>query len=1161
MKANNSLIEELYYFFFPLITTLKVESEEETLRVFENIGLNLKDTIENIDKVTDDLNNLIELIRKFNNQRFDGNELEDLSKIFASIKAIIDGLIQFDKDLSFKPGYENYYKSFVQRFFEGLLQRYLHYRSPVIIALAESLGLIEWVNTGTPYTSYRKIHWNRIFVSIKNPLFPIQTRYNWGGENFRLDLLTSRLLDILFFYNFEFRSQFEPIDSEHEDGTKANLQFVEKIKIPLFKLLDHAEEIGMSIGSNFGQDPKGQSKIIFNLYNTGGKNALKVENENYLITFESNSGTNPSTGLLIEPGKFDIFGTDDFSELDWSVILERKKDQRPILWGSRNGLGLEIQNLGFSIDMMLLENKTLNFRTYLRLKNIIFHLKPPNNDGFLGSLLPPGGYQSKFSFEIGWSFKEGLLFGGSASLEKLIPLNQSLGPIYLESIKVGVDFQDTKIHPKIGVVSSVELGPLTLIINNIGTSLGVGFDTKFKGSLGFFDIDLPQIIGPNLIGLTLNSEVVNGGGFLAKQNNQYTGLLSLSFQSLDLTATGIIQTQLPNNQKGYALLLSINTIFTPPVQLSFGFTLKGVGGLIASNRAMKVGALREKILSGTAGFLLFPVNPITNVDRLLSEMEEVFPTQKNHFVIAPFFKIGYGTTSIIEADLGVLIELPFRGRAILLGVVDIYLPQKENPATEIHADIFGDLNFAAKYILVEGRLRNSRIKGVPLTGEFAFLLNWGERPAFLFSAGGFHPRYKRPVRFPEIPRLNAIIEIDKHVTLNSQLYQAITSNSFQVGLTADLVIKWKKITVSGFLGFDALFHFDPFRFDVGITAKVDVRYRGFKLIGFDLFINLLGPSPWVAAVNVTFKFARFIKVGFNKTFHWGEESLELPIFIKPVSILDQIKLAIERPHNWNTKLPPKFTTGEYLRSANEITKEGLVMHPSGYLEFRQSVVPFKHNIDKFGNANVQASISFEIKNIFIGSEEYEEYVYLKNYFAVGQYHHLSDAEKLSADDFEEWNGGLSFGLEDSKAFDFGTSYEHSEQNKYENIIITSEHNTLRKQEAEKVLEYTVNTLSQKQIISRSLNLKWYFKIRGNRYSMIDTTPRIDDRNIYTIADIYQLDPKLYDETKEFTIGFESYVEAKQLLNRDFKKQKQELQVVPISAVKLSKPIKLWRTIK
>ena len=62
-----------------------------------------------------------------------------------------------------------------------------------------------------------------------------------------------------------------------------------------------------------------------------------------------------------------------------------------------------------------------------------------------------------------------------------------------------------------------------------------------------------------------------------------------------------------------------------PIQLSFGFTLNGVGGIFGLNRAIVVNALAEGIRTNSIKSILFPEDVIANITRIISDIKQFFP--------------------------------------------------------------------------------------------------------------------------------------------------------------------------------------------------------------------------------------------------------------------------------------------------------------------------------------------------------------------------------------------------------------------------------------------------------------------------------------------------------------------------------------------------------
>ena len=63
---------------------------------------------------------------------------------------------------------------------------------------------------------------------------------------------------------------------------------------------------------------------------------------------------------------------------------------------------------------------------------------------------------------------------------------------------------------------------------------------------------------------------------------------------------------MPDGSPGFSLLIIITAEFGPGIQLGFGFTLLGVGGLLGLNRTMLLEPLVEGVRTGAINSILFP---------------------------------------------------------------------------------------------------------------------------------------------------------------------------------------------------------------------------------------------------------------------------------------------------------------------------------------------------------------------------------------------------------------------------------------------------------------------------------------------------------------------------------------------------------------------------
>src|SRR5205807_5358196 len=268
---------------------------------------------------------------------------------------------------------------------------------------------------------------------------------------------------------------------------------------------------------------------------------------------------------------------------------------------------------------------------------------------------------------------------------------------------------------------------------------------------------------------------------------------------------------------GFSLLIVISAEFTP-IQLSFGFTLNGVGGIFGLNRRIVVAALAEGIRTNAVKSILFPENIVANITRIISDIKQFFPPQPDHFVIGPMAKLGWGTSSIITVELCLLMDLPNPMFAIV-GVLKALLPDREAPILQLQVNFLGVVDFDRGYIFFRADLFDSRLLVYSITGSMAFLVSWGEAKALALSVGGFHPDFRDLPTIPALPdgfrsmaRIGISLLSDDNPRLKVESYFAVTSNTVQFGARVELYAEQSGFNIYGFLVFDVLFQFDLFHF-------------------------------------------------------------------------------------------------------------------------------------------------------------------------------------------------------------------------------------------------------------------------------------------------------------------------------------------------------------
>ena len=405
---------------------------------------------------------------------------------------------------------------------------------------------------------------------------------------------------------------------------------------------------------------------------------------------------------------------------------------------------------------------------------------------------------------------------------------------------------------------------------------------------------------------------------------------------------------MPDGSKGFSLLIIITADF-PPIQLGFGFTLNGVGGLLGLNRTVNIEVLREGVRTNAIKSILFPQDVVANITRIVSDIKQIFPPYNDHFVVGPMAKLGWGTPSIITMELGMLLEIPVP-RIAILGVLHAFLPTEDVALLNLQVNFLGVIDFENKYISFDASLFDSRLLIYTLTGDMAFRLSWGDNPMFILSVGGFHPAYHdAPPDLQHMTRLGISLLGGDNPRISVMSYFAVTSNTVQFGARAELYAAAAGFNVYGFIGYDVLFQFDPFQFIASLEAGLALREGTSTIMGIHLSGQLSGPSPWNARGDASINILFFsISVGFHET--WGDDAdkVEPP----KEDLLALLTVEINDNRNWRAEIPSGNNLHVSIRDL-KLPPEQLVIHPMGVLTFSERLVPLGLDIDKFGNKRAE----------------------------------------------------------------------------------------------------------------------------------------------------------------------------------------------------------------
>lgn len=1040
---SKAIFEELKKLYEPLL--FDVDEPTSLFAIFIGFGWDIEKILEG---VTDPfinsisaVNNSFQVVKDLIDNP--PGSIEELKEAFATVKEVVTAIKSINTELPEIPNLD--WEELPTDILNGLSIYYLR-RKPLFYKVLEIINIIQQeeqeyiLNTNNDVIRIKNIlpslNFDGFQAFITSPIEVLRNKYFHHG--FESTENVNRIAQSLFkdigdvFYRLGFRPSF---GVSNFDGY--NLTDEEKLRLAgmltvrrEFLAFDEEEdfEIGTSLGLINTQDGgPGVFAVPF------GKLNLDLLIEEWLLVLKAEGASN---GFRLTKQGFSFMEGIDSGIFSATLRNYRVDDESFLSIGDNNSSLLSIDNLEFE-GKLHLENNFHEYIISLLLSGILLKIKPSNPDGFLSKILPTDGIESTLDLKIGWSSLDGISFHGNGGLEILIPIHKKIGPIELEEFELGLSFTNTGIGTSAKFFFNGKFGPVNFVVGGLGIKSDIVFSNE--GNLGVLDLQAPSFQFPKEIGLSVEAAVLKGGGFVEKEEDSYSGVLNLLLGTIEITAIAIINTRMPDGSKGFSMLVSISTLFLPPIQLSFGFTLSGVGGLVGINRTLEAEVLKSRIREGAVNAIMFPENPIENAPQIISNLQAVFPPAEGRFVVAPFVRIGYGTPNIVYADIGVILEFPFNGRIILIGSVGTQLPTPEEAVVKINVDVVGDLNFAEQYIDIRGSLRDSFIHEYPLKGDFVFLLRWGARSAFLLSIGGYHPDYNPPSGFPSLNRLQVDFSQGPDVKIYGAFYTAITSNTFQIGANVEIYVKKSPFTVDGKLGFDALLIFRPqFSFKIDIYLVATVKWKKKRLAGAKIDFTFSGPGPFNANGYAKLEFLDdWItgEVDFNYT--WGPTNR---VSYAPVDLLAELAERINENSSWGAVLPSLEDLGVALyQEDKESSSEDqvVIVHPAGTLEFRQNILPFNKFIETMGHAPVAEVLTFGISAIIIGEDEIvaEALEPVMGEYARSHFENMTNEEKLSTPDFEPFETGVQFGVQELRSFG---DPEATPVSRYEQIVINSD---------------------------------------------------------------------------------------------------------------------------
>jgi hypothetical protein len=578
------------------------------------------------------------------------------------------------------------------------------------------------------------------------------------------------------------------------------------------------------------------------------------------------------------------------------------------------------------------------------------------------------------------------LLGPLAAIPGLADLTSDLNKLATEGIHGGTDLGP--IH--------LEIASPTLVIAPPTFKVPEGASPPV--AIGPFQIgEIAAIMGPPFGG----GKGLPGGGSILRLpgDGGFGGTLQVPLGPVQISAAAALA--IIGGQPSF--LAVMGGTFIPPIQLSFGFSLDRVGGIIGVNRRVDTDALRDAVRTGVAGDVLFAVSPPASPLALVTAADHLFPASRGTYLIGPSLKLSWLSFgpegSLIGLDVVVIVELP-TGKVAILGVAHASIPGLPF-VLNLRLDVLGIIDPVVQLVSIDASLVDSHALGIfQVYGDAATRLSWGTTGYLVVTVGGFYPGFNpEPAHLPALRRVGFAIDNPiPIIEVRAEGYFAVTTNSIQFGGRWEVGISLG-IEAHGFVQVDAIVQFRPFHFEARVAAGFDVSAGGFSFASVNLEGAIAGPGPIVIRGSLSIDVFLF-SISWSETFTLGSgpsDTLPPPEALLTAIANELIKAesvqtaSIGDPH---VVLLPRASTGTLA-----------AVPPTGTLQVVQRRAPLGFLIDRLDGRPLAGPQGVIVTS---GSMDVTER------FSPGSYITLSDSEALNRPPFDVLPAGRVLTLPDPK---------------------------------------------------------------------------------------------------------------------------------------------------
>jgi hypothetical protein len=900
-----------------------------------------------------------------------------------------------------------------------MVLQFLEVQTPAAYAALLFTGVAELTPT-TPTGSGRipylrhAIRWDRLGDVVTDPVGLLKQLYHWDdGRPFdhpRLLLTLERAFGALRLPTRQTEARAALATRYFAPGNPA-LPALRALDVPVFSIGSGTAahtEFGVTLlpvppAGTPGAAPVG---LAISPLALGTLGAGIATGSPFTVTVGAGFAREDAFAIEIRPDGVALHAEPGVTRIDAELALAGRPPQPWILFGDPHTHRVEVGGLyaGMRVNgpvdgpEVVIEVGTGRGPTPPKLALVI---QMAESDGFLRQILGDEPQRLEAAGTLRWSSKTGFAIAGSAGIRMVLPVDLRLGPASLDEVVIAIAAGGGGLDATLAVSGGFALGPLSVRVEEIGLRLGMHAPPAGRaGTAGPIDLSF-GFKPPSGLGIAIDAGPVTGGGFLDFHSDEgrYDGIMQLQILAVQVTAIGLLDTRVDGAP--FAFLVVIDAEF-PDIQLGFGFTLKGLGGALGVHRTIATDVLQAGLRAHTLDSILFPHDAIAHATQVISDLRRVFPPAAGRYVFGPIAKLGWGTPTLIEAEIGLILEVPDPIRLVLLGQISAALPSKAAAIVEIHVDVLGVLDLGRKSLAIDASLHDSRVALFALYGDLALRLSWGDPPSFAFSLGGLHPAFQPPPDFPALRRLTVALGVDDNPRITLQSYLALTSNTVQFGARAELYAAAAGFHIYGWIGFDVLVIFSPFSFRADFSAGIALRRGTSTIAGIRVNGTLTGPTPFHAWGEACLSLLFFdICVGFDAQF--GEHRDEL---LDAQPVWPALAAAIGDQRSWSVRLPSR----RVVSLTEPADGAPPLVDPVGVLELHEKVAPLNRPITRFGETRPSDIDKLDVTEVGLGTGTHRRtvgFIATQDDFAPAQFRDMSDDDKLSSPSFEAMDSGVA----------------------------------------------------------------------------------------------------------------------------------------------------------